>query len=202
MGWRLSLKIFVVAVICVNLNLLRDGYLQGSQTLSYTLFTAWILLWMNTQWQVQDIIFFFFCVLCVCVFSDAHGWLWPSALLCRHAVPSSSFLCWPTSPWQPLWMLVCSRWVSSQSDVTLTDERSPFFLKFCLWKRHFSLIALQQTRMRTRMMNSVLRCTRTWTWRASKCGWSGVRRVISTDLRAAHTAASVITAWRSVHGQI
>lgn len=59
----------------------------------------------------------------VFVYSDARGWLWLSALLCHHVAPSSSFLCWPTSPWQPLWMLECCPLVGNQSDVIMLYTR-------------------------------------------------------------------------------
>lgn len=135
---------------------------------------------------------------CVCLCSGARGWLWPSALRCRHAVPSFSFSCWPTLPWQPLWMPACSQWVSNQSKgvmfITFTaDSITSLFGSFILATSH---LVSQPARMKTRMMSSALRCTRTWTWRASRCGWSGARPAISTDLHAAPTAASVITVWR------
>lgn len=159
MGWRLSLKIFAVAVICVNLNLVRDGYLQGSQTLSYTLFTAWILLWMNTQWQVPEIIFsFLFFVLYVCIQMPMAG--------CDHLPCCAAMLCHPLpfcagqlhhgnlhGCWCAPYGLVI------KGMLCLECERLPCL--FYLLKCHFSLAAFQQTRMRTRTMNSVLRCTRT-----------------------------------------
>lgn len=93
-GWRLSLKIFAVAVICVNLDL------WGMDTCS-ALNSA-----PGECAKEFSPVF---------AYSDARGWPWPSALQCRHAVPSSSFLCWPTSPWPRLWMLACCQWVGNQS---------------------------------------------------------------------------------------
>lgn len=141
---------------------------------------------------------FSFFFLCVCVCSDAHGLLWPSALRCRRAVPSFSFLSWPTSPWQPLWMLVCSQWVSNQSGVMLTVGE---IISYDLWWWHFTR-CFQLTRTRTKMMSFAHRCTRMWMWRAPRCAWSGVLHAISTDHHAAHTAASVITVWRLVCAQV
>ena len=73
------------------------------------------------------------------------------------------------------------------------------------WRLHTLLMSphtvLQLTRTRTKTMSSALRCTRTWTCGASRCGWSGAPRATSTDRRAARTAASVITVWRWVHGE-
>lgn len=172
----------------------------GSESLSDPWFTSCALLWPSVTSAGNNFSNFFFSSVCVCVFvySDAHGWLWPSALLCHHVVPSSSFSCWPTSPWQPLWMPVSSQWVRNQNDIMLTVGEMTFFHSASSVISQLLLLFffLQLTRTRTKTTSSALRCTRTWTWRASRCGWSGVRRAISTDPRAARTAASATTAWR------
>lgn len=159
---------------------MRDGYLLGSE------FCSWRVLAVKCAKEFSPVF----------AYSDARGWPWPSAPQCRHAVPSSSFLCWPTSPWPRLWMLACCQWVRNQSRA-YSRRRT----KICLFSFHNSHTVLQQMRTRTRMTSSALRCIRTWTWRASKCGWSGARRVISTDPHAAPTAACVITVWRLVHAK-
>lgn len=99
MRWRWSSKVFIVALICV-----------GPKWKKKTLVTIKNLFFFELK--CENLYLSFFSPPTMRVYSDARGWLWPSALLCRHAVPSFSSSCSPTSPWQRLWMLGCFLWVS------------------------------------------------------------------------------------------